>query len=109
MQSCCRLLRNDLMKNRCFRAFIIPVLLLCLSVQSMPAQNDMPDGRFIAISFIEINSGYARCIDSTCVDSSYINIISKTLQYSQDKTMKHCLWGKDIPCFSVIKGNALIK
>ncbi len=84
MQSCCRLLRNDLMKNRCFRAFIIPVLLLCLSVQSMPAQNDMPDGRFIAISFIEINSGYARCIDSTCVDSSYINIIYRHI-YKKDE------------------------
>ena len=65
------------------RSAIIAAFVFCLSVPCVSAQDEMPD-HFIAMNFDEMNPGYSRYIDSTCVDISYINVTYRHV-YKKDE------------------------
>ena len=70
-------------------------IVFCIFVPAMQcfSQNDMPD-RFVVVPFDCVGSGYARYADSSCIDTSYINVVYRhVFRTSEDSPSRP----KDLP------------
>ena len=70
-------------------------IVFCIFVPAMQcfSQNDMPD-RFVVVPFDCVGSGYARYADSSCIDTSYINVVYRhVFRTSEDSSSRP----KDLP------------
>ena len=103
------------MRLSVFIKTVILAFFACFYTRCMSAQDELPD-HFIVMSFDEMYTGYSRYIDSTCVDTSYINVVYRHV-YRKDEdisVLPRCNYdtlfvGKENTLFLGFKGRFINK